>query len=169
MSETSNHGRIVDIHVAPEAGGAPRAVEAAVLVAGRGIVGDRYHAGQGTFSPETMKPDYELTLIESEQIERFNTAHGMDISAGAFRRNVVTRGVDLNALVGREFQMGEAVVRGIRLCEPCTTLAGTVGHAVLQGMVHRAGLRAGIVVGATVRPGDPIIVPAAKNPLAGKP
>jgi len=170
MSEPANRGQVVEIHVAGEAGGATRSVGAAVLVAGRGIEGDRYHAGHGTFSPEAMKPDHELTLIESEQIERFNATYGAAIPPGAFRRNIVTRGIDLNALVGTEFRVGEATVRGIRLAEPCTTLAGKVGEAVLKGLVHRAGLRAGIVTGATVRPGDPIVVPAAaKDPLARTP
>ena len=132
-------------------------VPEATLEAGKGLVGDRYHKGAGTFSAKLFgKPDSEITLIESEEIERFNQSEGVSTSAGEFRRNIVTSGVRLNDLVGRQFTVGAAVLEGIRLCEPCSHLAKLAGPAILRGMVHRAGLRARIVTGATVRPGDRI-------------
>lgn len=156
MSGSGGSGSVVGIYVAARAGEVPVAVVEARLDAGRGIEGDRYHAGGGKFSPQEMDPDHQLTLIAIEEVDAFNAASGQALDPGAFRRNVITRGVDLNALVGRTFRVGDAEVRGIRLCEPCAHLAGLLNDEVLRRMVHRAGLRAEIVKGALVRPGDPI-------------
>jgi hypothetical protein len=147
---------VVGIYVAGTARAATTSLPAARLEAGRGIVGDRYHSGSGTFSPEEMDPAHQLTLIAEEEILVFNEVTGQSLDPGAFRRNVVTRGVDLNALVGVRFKLGEMVITGVRLCEPCSHLAGLVNPEVLKRMVHRAGLRAEIVTGGVLRPGDPI-------------
>ena len=134
-----------------------RSVSEASLEAGKGLVGDRYYAGVGTFSVKLKgSPDSEITLIESEEIERFNHAENASTAPGEFRRNIVTSGVRLNDLVGRRFTVGAAELEGIRLCEPCSHLTKLVRPSVLRGMVHRAGLRARIVTGAIVRPGDRI-------------
>jgi MOSC domain-containing protein YiiM len=147
-------GSVESIHLAPSAGAAMRALEEVRLVAGRGIAGDRYHDGAGEFSPAEPEPDHELTLIELEEVERFNREAGLTLEAGQLRRNVVTRGARLNDLVGVEFYLGEARLRGIRLCEPCRYLAEHVHPEVLRGLVHRAGLRAAILRGGTLRVGD---------------
>lgn len=151
--------RVVEI-LRTSAPGAPLvACTEAVLEAGRGLVGDRYHAGAGTFSARLAgKPDAELTLIEAESIERFNQSAGLALKAADFRRNIVTRGVGLNELVGMEFRVGGALLRGLRLCEPCAHLARVANPKVLPGMVHCAGLRAQILVGAVIRPGDPLVI-----------
>jgi MOSC domain-containing protein YiiM len=128
----------------------------AQLVAGRGIAGDRYFAGLGEFSPVAQDPDHELSLIEIEEIESFNAREGHSFAADRFRRNVVTRDVRLGDLVGVEFELGGATVRGVRLCEPCRYLAGLVHDDVVKGMRHRCGLRAGIVRGGILRVGDPV-------------
>lgn len=159
MSEVVPGGTVVGIYVAPAARDVPESVAEARFEAGRGIEGDRYHSGTGTFSPEPMDPDHQLTLIAEEEIDAFNAANGQSLAPGMFRRNVVTRGVDLNALAGRTFRLGDVEVRGIRLCEPCAHLAGLLNDEVLRRMVHRAGLRAEIVRGGVVRPGDPIETP----------
>lgn len=139
------------------ASGAPlHAVAEATLEAGKGLVGDRYYFGVGTFSKTPAAPDSEVTLIEGEEIQRFNEIQGSSKAAGEFRRNIVTSGIRLNSLVGRQFSVGSAVLEGIRLCEPCGYLAGFVSPAVVESMVHRAGLRARIVSGAVIRPGDRI-------------
>lgn len=150
-------GTVVAIYVA-ESGAEPmRAVPEAALEAGCGIRGDRYHRQGGTFSRrDQIRPDQEITLVESEEIERFNEATGLALDLGATRRNVVTRGIRLNELVGRQFSLGAAVVEGIRLCEPCAHLAAIVSKEVLPGLVHRAGLRARIVSGGVIRPADTI-------------
>jgi len=108
-----------------------------VLEAGRGVVGDRYYAGTGTFSKKLEdRHDWEVTLIEMEEIQRFNDSNGVARGPGEFRRNIVTRGVRLNDLVGRRFVVGRATLDGIRLCEPCAHLAKFVGSAVVAGMAQ---------------------------------
>jgi MOSC domain-containing protein YiiM len=142
------------------AGLLPRAQ--AILEAGRGLVGDRYHFGVGTFSAQLGgKPDAQLTLIEDEEIQRFNGSTGLSLRGADLRRNIVTRGVRLNELVGKEFTVGGAVLRGLRLCEPCAHLASLANPRVLPGLVHRAGLRAQVLVGAVIQPGDPIAIAPA--------
>lgn len=150
-------GRLQSIFTAPDAGAPLTAVDEAVLEAGCGLVGDRYHRGGGTFSAKLEgKPDTEVTLIEAEEIDRFNRDTGLDLEYGKLRRNLVTQGVRLNDLVGRRFRVGESELEGIRLCEPCAYLARTVAKQALSGLVHKAGLRARIVEGGRIRPGDPI-------------
>ncbi len=127
-----------------------RGVAEARAVPGRGLEGDRYFDGWGTFSGG---PDTELTLVEAEAVEALAAEHGLRIDPGEARRNVVTRGVDLNGLVGEEFRVGEVLLRGARPAEPCAHLARLVGQEVLPGMVHRGGLRAKIVTGGTLRAG----------------
>lgn len=139
-------------------GGTPlRSLAAATLEAGRGLIGDRYYVDSGTFSQKLKgKPDVEITLIESEEIARFNQAEGTTWTPGEFRRNLVTQGVRLNDLIGRRFRVGSTELEGIRLCEPCAHLAQLVSTSVVKSLVHRAGLRARIVVGGAIHPGDPI-------------
>jgi MOSC domain-containing protein YiiM len=137
---------------------------AARAVAGRGIEGDRYFDGCGTFSPAPMKPDHEVTLIEQEQIDAFARRSGLPFTAFHARRNLVTAGIDLNGLVGREFTVGEVRLRGVRLCEPCQHLARISFAEALEGLVHRGGLRAQIVAGGTLRVGAVIRAVEDSNP-----
>ena len=147
---------VVGIYTASISGTPLRSVPRATLEAGKGLVGDRYFLGVGTFSKKIMAPDAEVTLIESEEIERFNSNEQAAHSPGEFRRNIVTRGIKLNDLVGKRFLVGAALLEGKRLCEPCAHLAKLVKAPVVEGMVHRAGLRAQILTGATVQVGDEI-------------
>jgi MOSC domain-containing protein YiiM len=149
-------GILLAIYVADHAGGPMRSVEDAQLISGQGIVGDRYFAGTGRFSPAVQDPFHEVTLIEIEQITQFNTAYGLTLGPEDLRRNLITEGVDLNALVGSEFNVGSAVLKGLKLCEPCKYLAGMTHKDVLGGLLHRAGLRAGIVQGGLVRARDAV-------------
>ena len=126
-------------------------------VPGRGLEGDRYFSGTGTFSPHPPRPDFEVTLIERERIEAFARESGLPFTALQARRNLVTGGVDLNALVGREFLVGAVRIRGIRLCEPCNYLARTTHPQVLAGLVHKGGLRAQILTEGVIRPGDAVV------------
>lgn len=155
MNET---GSLIQICIADAAGAPMRTVPDAECVAGRGIAGDRYFLGTGTFSPSAKKPSQEVTLVEIEEIERFNAHSGADLPAENLRRNLVTRGIGLNDLVGRRFAIGSVVFEGIRLCEPCSYLAGKTRPDVLQALLHKAGLRAAIVEGGTVRVGDAVQV-----------
>lgn len=149
-------GRVEAIHVAASSGADMQSIHEAQLMAGRGVIGDRYYEGIGEFSPAEQDPDHELTLIEIEEIESFNARAKHSFAAERFRRNVVTRGVRLNDLVGVEFELGDATVRGIRLCEPCRYLAGLVHEDVVKQMLRRSGLRAGIVRGGRLRVGDAV-------------
>ena len=125
------------------------------LHAGRGIPGDRYFDGTGTFSA-SEKHGQELTLIEAEVLDAL-CEEGLELTPADARRNVVTRGIELNALVGHEFQLGTARCVGRRLCEPCSHLQRLTGRALLRPMVHRGGLRADIVSPGVVNVGDAIV------------
>lgn len=148
-------GTVVSIHIAGTAEAPMHAVSRIRAVEYRGLEGDRYYEKTGTYSRKPG-PDREITLIELEAIEALRRDYGIEIEPGDARRNIVTRGIALNHLVGREFSVGEAVLRGIRLCEPCTHLAALVRKDVVPGLVHRGGLRAAILQGGVIEPGDPI-------------
>ncbi len=142
------------IHLAETRGGDLRPVSDVRAVVGRGLEGDRYYRnGEGT--PQGTA-DQEITLVESEALEAMKRDHGVDISGAQSRRNLLTRGVALNHLVGRTFRAGEATLRGLGLCEPCGHLQKLTKPGVLKGLVHRGGLRAEVVAGGRIRTGDPI-------------
>ena len=146
------NGTVESIHIASTAQGAPQSVAQAVAIPGAGLEGDRYALKLGTFyKPE---PDYELTLIEAEAIEALRRDYHVELTAGEARRNIVTRNVPLNHLVGKEFAIGDVRIRGIRLCEPCDHLQKVTGKPVLKGLLHRGGLRAQILTQGTIRVGD---------------
>lgn len=148
-------GLVEAIHVAAEAAKPMEAVVEVRAVAGRGLEGDRYFEKIGTYSnhPGTGR---EITLIESEAVEALAREANIALPPGASRRNITTRGVPLNHLVGRRFRVGEALLEGTRLCEPCTHLEGLTRPGVLAGLIHRGGLRTVIVEGGTIRVGDAI-------------
>jgi len=125
-------------------------------VEGRGLEGDRYLSGKGPFPPAVHRPDHGAAPFQYEQAARFPALLGLPFDSAMARRNLVTEGVDLNALVGQTFQIGEVVLRGIRLCEPCNYLAKTTYPETLDGLVHRGGLRAQIVRGGVLRVGDAV-------------
>ncbi len=146
---------VQSIYVTAAAAGLMERREAAQALAGRGLEGDRYALGVGTYSKKS-EPARELTLIESEALEALEREYGYRMPEGQSRRNVITRGVPLNHLVGREFLVGEARLRGIRLCEPCGHLAQLTDPLARKGLVHRGGLRAQIVAGGLIRVGDEV-------------
>jgi MOSC domain-containing protein YiiM len=149
-----NTGKVEFIYIASAAAGPMRSVNEARAISGVGLEGDRYASGQGTFSKPL--PDRELTLIEAEAIEALRRDYSVELTPGEARRNVVTRGVALNHLVGCDFQIGEVKIRGIRLCEPCDHLQQVTGRQVIKGLQHRGGLRAQILSQGTIRVGDPL-------------
>jgi MOSC domain-containing protein YiiM len=148
-------GTVVSIHIAPAAEAATHAVDAAHVVAGQGIEGDRYfrESGGGTFH-EAEKHGQDLTLIEEEAIAGLARDTGIELEPGEARRNVVTRGVSLNDLVGRRFTVGEVEAVGNRLCDPCSHLQRITQPGVLKGLANRGGLRADVVRGGRIAPGD---------------
>jgi len=143
-------GSVEAIFVAADAGAPAESLQRARALAGSGLEGDRHVAGTGTF-PSGL-PGSALTLIEAEVCESFDPP----LEADEHRRNVVTRGIDLNALVGHEFLLGGVRCRGMRLCEPCTVVDRYATRPVLRPLVHRGGLRADIVEDGVVSVGDAI-------------
>lgn len=133
-------------------------VEEVEAVAGQGLKGDRYAIRTGSFSKKEGA-GREVTLIESEAVESARRDYGIEAKLDDPRRNVVTSGVALNHLVGREFAVGDVRLRGVRLCEPCEhmeKLSGLTG--IRKALIHRGGLRAEIVAGGTIRVGDTVTV-----------
>ena len=142
-------GSVIGVCLSATEGGVAREVSEAVATAGAGLEGDRYC----TFGASA---ETQLTLIQIEAIDEFNEAFGTDLPASAFRRNVITRGVDLNALEGRIFTVGEVQLRGVELCEPCAYLQNLLGiPGLVKQFTHKGGLRCEILGGGVIRPGAP--------------
>jgi MOSC domain-containing protein YiiM len=148
-------GEVVSIHIAPEEGAPTVAVDEIQAEAGKGLHGDRYHALAGTFSKKEG-PQREVTLIEVEAIEAMDRDYKIKFALGDSRRNIVTRGVPLNHLLDKEFEVGEAVFRGIKLCDPCGYMEGLTQPGVKKALTNRGGLNAQIVSGGLIRPGDAV-------------
>lgn len=129
-------------------------IPSAQALAGRGLQGDRYAAKAGTFSSDTPTArGYDVTLIEAEVLDELVLPDGHRLTYAAARRNIVTRGVDLNRLVGRRFLIGDVECLGQRLCEPCAHLERLTQPGTLKGLIHRGGLRADILSGGTIATG----------------
>ncbi|WP_331233361.1 MOSC domain-containing protein [Natronorarus salvus] len=156
-------GTVERVFIAPDAGAEMRERTDVEAVAGSGLRGDRYDGAieTGTFvdwgSEEERPTGYDLTLIEREAIEAVERETGIELAPGEHRRNVETRDAALDHLVGSRFRVGDVVCRGNRLCEPCDHLQRLTADGVLSALVHRGGLRADIVEGGTIRPGDEIV------------
>lgn len=151
-----SQGRVEAIHITGTAEAPMRGVAAIQAITGLGLEGDRYAAKLGSFSKKD-KPGRQITLVEAEAIEALERELGLVLTPGETRRNLVTRGVALNHLVGRDFTVGGARLRGHELCEPCGDLARMTGKpAILAGLVHRGGLRAEILAGGMICVGDEV-------------
>lgn len=159
-------GVVEALYVAPARGAPMREADPIRAVAGWGLEGDRYWGYSRKLSRDPARA-CAITLIAMEALDAAAREYGLDLSAVESRRNVATRGVDLDGLVGREFTVGEAVLRGLMPCEPCTHLAKLTGKAVLRPLVHRGGLRAEIVAGGLIRTGDPVRLMSGRGPGPG--
>jgi MOSC domain-containing protein YiiM len=146
--------RVVSIRITPVEGAPTQRLDVARLLAHRGIEGDHHCPGE---APETPRNGRDVTLIEAEALAAAKREYDVEISADESRRNILTEGVALNHLVGREFRVGEARLLGVRLCEPCAYLEKLTRPGVREALVHRGGLRATVLEGGTVRPGDAIV------------
>jgi hypothetical protein len=139
-------GRVEAIALAGRATGAMHTVDHAKAIANRGLEGDRYAAKAGTFTPaDDTARGYDLTLIEAEVLDNLPLPDGRRLGYAQARRNLVTRGINLNALVGRRFRVGEVECLGQRLCEPCSHLERLTAKGTLRGLIHRGGLRADVL------------------------
>ncbi len=148
-------GEIVSIHIGASPGGPISELEQAQLTAGKGIVGDRNYS-------DNADPETQITLIEEELVAQFNTETGLGIEAWQTGRNVVTRDISLNDLIGKEIKLGDVTIKGEELCDPCKTLGERLSTnevppaAVVKALVKRGGLRASILANGVIRKGDPI-------------
>jgi hypothetical protein len=153
-------GELLHIHVAPAASYEMERRDAATLIAGRGIEGDRYFLGTGTYSD--LPAMREITLIEIEVLEALARNDPplqegpISIEPSEHRRNLTVRGVPLGHLVGARFGVGETVLRGARINFPCKYLEQLLGRPVYQPLYNRGGLNCAIEAGGTIRVGDAI-------------
>lgn len=150
-----SRGILLSIHIAREAGGPMESLAEVRAVPGKGLEGDRYFGGGGTFS-RTSGSGREVTLIAKEALELLEGECGIRLNAGDARRNLVTHGVSLNDLVGKVFRVGTVRLKGVRLAEPCEHLEGLTQPGVLKGLAHRGGLRAEFLNEGILRVGDEI-------------
>lgn len=151
--------KVIALNIAGSANTIMTGLDRIELVAGKGVVGDRYYKETGTFS-EILSglPDKELTLIESEKIDAFNEEFGFSYTYGDFRRNIVTQGISLNDLAGKAITIAGVRLYGVRLCEPCAHLAGLLTSEIMPALVHKTGLRAQIVKSGFIQIGDKLQV-----------
>ena len=120
------------------------------VIANKGVVGDRHY-------DEYNDPYNQLTLIESENIDYYNTKYGLDISYKDFRRNIVTKGIQLNELIGKKLKIGDVEVEGIDLCRPCRHLTETLNQPnILKEFLRRGGLRCQILSSSKINVNDEI-------------
>ncbi len=142
-------GRVEGIYVAAENGELPAPVERVAALAGKGLEGNRY------FWPDGEAPaGNALTLVAAEALME----SGLEITAAETRRNVLTSGIDVNALVGKRFRIGGLECYGVELCEPCSHLQKLTGKDVLGTLVHKAGLNADILTDGEITVGDAVVV-----------
>lgn len=157
-------GTVEAIYITSTRHGPQAQTAEAKIVAGAGIAGDRY------FGTRQRYPGQNITLVEREEIERFNQENGARVGIDGTRRNIVTRGVRLASLVGKEFMIGTVRLRGVELCEPCSTLGKNIASEsmsaaeIVRKFVHRAGLRADALSDGTIRVGEPVFEVANARP-----
>lgn len=150
-------GTVEAIAVAEQAEGPVELLGSARALAGRGLEGDRYARKSGTFTPAGGSGHgYDLTLIEAEVLDDLLLPDGRRLGYAEARRNLVTRGIDLNALVGRRFRVGDVECLGQRLCEPCAHLERLTTKGTLRALIHRGGLRADILTDGQIGTGAQI-------------
>jgi len=151
-------GTVESIHLASVESGPTFAVGRVRALAGRGLEGDRNLLAPGADGAGRSGED--LTLIEAEAIEGLARDTGIELGPGGSRRNVVTRGIRLNDLVGRRFTVGGVPCLGVELCEPCNHLQSLTAPGVLRGLVHRGGLRADLLGDGEIAVGDAVAAEA---------
>ena len=146
-------GSVEEIYIAATESGPVTPVPSVRALHGAGLEGDRYQQ-RDSWAPRGTA----ITLVEAEAVEAIADEHGIHLPPGGTRRNLVTRGIRLNDLVGREFSVGPVRCRGYELCEPCAHLRAMSGElGIIKALVHRGGLRADILTDGTITVGDPVI------------
>lgn len=163
----TGEGRVEAIFIGPDTAGPLTEVPEVSAVAGKGLMGDRKH-WDSLAAHKRDEPGRNITLIEAEALEALKAEHGIELGPGESRRQIQTRGIRLNPLVGKRFLVGDVECIGVELCEPCAHLQSLTQPGVMRGLAHRGGLRADIVAGGTIRPGDPVreVTDRAEAPAA---
>lgn len=152
----SRTGSVEAIHVSPETGGDPEPRESVAAVAGRGLEGDRYYRGAGIYNERDDLDPSDVTFVEREALDAARE-QGVELDAGAHRRNVTTRAVPLGRLVGERFRVGGAVLEGLGPCEPCSYMASLADEpGAVTALEGRGGLDARILESGTIRVGDDV-------------
>jgi len=153
----AQRGRVEVVAIADRAEASMQQVTTARAIPGRGLEGDRYANRVGTFTPRSGHGvGYDLTLIEAEVLDELILVDGHRLGYAEARRNIVTRGIDLNTLVGHHFRIGDVECVGRRLCEPCAHLERLTHKGVLRKLIHRGGLRADILTAGSIIEGATI-------------
>jgi MOSC domain-containing protein YiiM len=148
--------RVRAIHLSPETGADPEPRDAVRAVADRGIEGDRYYRNEGIYNERDHLEPSDVTFIEAETLDAIRE-NGIDFGPGEHRRNITTSGVALNHLVDEVFSVGDAVVEGVELCEPCGYIESLADQpGAVEALTHRGGLNARIVESGSISVGDEI-------------
>jgi MOSC domain-containing protein YiiM len=148
-------GRVEAIFISSEHGELPAKVERVHARAGRGLEGNRYYWNEGD-----APPGQAVTLIAVEAVEAVAAEGVVTVEPAATRRNVLTRGIDVNALVGKRFRIGAVECEGVELCEPCLDLEQMTRPGIIKELVHRAGINADILSDGVIRVGDEVVTDA---------
>ncbi len=156
--------RLESIWIASAAGGDLFSLAEAEVEKDKGILGDRYHQGKGTFS-RWQRANRAISLIESESLASILEESGIDLSQGRNRRNLVTSGVDLTDLIGGRFRIGTALFRASATCAPCRYLERILGPGTFAALRNRGGIRAEVIASGIIRPGDAIMPVGEKSRL----
>lgn len=146
-------GRVEGIYIKSEPGALPSAVDEVKAMEGVGLQGDPYASGD---APRKPGPGRQITLVAREALEEL-AADGHVLTPGESRRQIETRGIDLNALIGKRFRVGEAECIGVKECAPCKHLEKMTGKPVLRGLHGKGGLRGDIVSTGVIRVGDSLV------------
>jgi MOSC domain-containing protein YiiM len=146
-------GQVEAIFVAAERGELPAPVDRVRARAGRGLEGNRYYWAEGD-----APPGRSVTLIAAEAVDAVAQDGDVSIEPAATRRNVLTRGIDVNELVGKRFRIGDVECEGVELCEPCAHLESMTQPGVITAFVHRGGLNADILTDGEISLGDAVVL-----------
>jgi MOSC domain-containing protein YiiM len=152
------NGSVQFLAICDSAGGAMQARECVMAIASLGLAGDRYANKTGHYSNwPSPGGGRALTLIEAEVLEAIEAETGIALTQGEHRRNITSRGITLDTLIGRRFLIGDVLCEGVRPCEPCAYLEQLTGKSVLRPLAHRGGLRANILSTGSIRVGDLLV------------
>ena len=148
-------GQVLEIWVASRAAAPMRRLATVEAVAGRGLAGDRYALGGGTWA---QYPDLEkqVTLIDRDDVAAVARETGAVLTPGDTRRNLVTTGLDLPTLVGRWFTVGPVLLFGAKRCPPCTHLERLTGVRLVKALAHRGGINAAVFASGPIAEGAPV-------------